>query len=236
MALPKMGHPPCDAFERDSVDSGGMSSPLARRRSSSFAVLGGLVLVLLLPVTVFGHAELDTSTPADGAIVDGPFAGTIFMTFTEGLAGESSAKLRDSAGLVPAADDVHFDTITLMPDAPLAAGDYEVEWTAVAEDGHIERGTVRFTVVLSATPEPTPSPTPAPSATPTTSAPTTPTPAPSPSATLTPVATPAASPAGPDDPDTTGGAGDVLLPIVLGALLVGGLAFVLLRRRDSTTP
>lgn len=213
-----------------------MSSPLARRRTSSNAVLGGLLLVLLLPATAYGHAELDTSTPAEGTTVDGPFAEPIVLTFTETLVGESGAELRDGAGLVAATATLDGDTITITPDAPLGDGDYAVEWTAIADDGHIERGTVRFTVAVPATPEPTPTPTPTPSVSPAVSAPATTTSAPSPSATPTPATTPAASPAGPDDPDTTGGAGDVLLPIVLGALLVGGLAVLLLRRRDTTTP
>jgi methionine-rich copper-binding protein CopC len=208
-----------------------MSSPFPRRRTTSYAVLGGLVLALLLPATAYGHAELDTSTPAEGATVDGPFAEPIVLTFTEALAGESGAELRDSAGLVAATATLDGDTITITPDAPLGDGDYAVEWTAIADDGHIDRGTVRFTVVVPATPEPTPTP----SATPAASVAASATPAASPTATPTPVATPAASPAGPDETDTTGGSGDVLLPIVLGALLVGGLAVLLLRRRDTTT-
>lgn len=202
------------------------------------AIATGLLLILLLPTAVLAHAELETSTPAADSMVDGPFADPIVMTFSEGVVGASGAKLRDSASgdEIAATSEIDGDTMTLTPDEPLAEGEYEVEWTAIADDGHIERGTILFTVVAAATPEPTASPTPTPvaSATPAASASATPSPAP----TLSPAPTAAASPSGPDDSGATGGSSDVLLPIVLGALLVGGLAVLLFRRRDSssTTP
>ena len=211
-----------------------MHPPTSRRLA---AIAAGLLLILLLPTTVLAHAELETSTPAAESMVDAPFTDPIVMTFSESVVGDSGARLRDSASgdVVAATSEVDGDTITLTPDEPLAEGEYEVEWTAIADDGHIERGTIRFTVVTAATPEPTASPTPTPvaSATPAASASATPPPSPTPS----PAPTLAASPSG-GDPGATGGSNDVLLPIVLGALLVGGLAVLLFRRRDSssTTP
>lgn len=217
---------------------GGMDTDRRHRRPAALAA--GILLILLLPMAVLAHAELVGSTPAADSTVDGPFADPIVMTFSEGVVGESGAKLRDSAsaGAIDATSAIDGDTMTLTPDAPLVDGEYEVEWTAIADDGHIERGTIRFTVVTPATPEPTASPTPTPtpvaSAAPTATASATPSPAP----TASPAPTPVASAGGPDGSDTSGGSGDVLLPIVLGALLVGGLAVLLFRRRDSssTTP
>jgi methionine-rich copper-binding protein CopC len=197
---------------------------ITTRRWIRFTGLAGaLLLTLLLPTAVSAHAELESSIPAEGATVAGPFAEPIVMTFSEGLVGESGADLRDSAGLVPSTDEIQGDTMTLTPDEPLTEGDYAVEWTAIADDGHIERGTIRFTVEAPATPEPTATPTaePTASASAESSATASPTPVPSPSA-------------APADPDSSSGAGDVLVPIVLGALLIGALAVLLLRRRDTT--
>jgi methionine-rich copper-binding protein CopC len=192
-----------------------------------------LALAMVAPAVVFGHAELDASDPADGASVEGPFAGPIVMTFTEQLGAESSAEMRDGAGDVAATAVVDGTTITLTPAADLAEGEYEVRWTTAADDGHIERGSFRFTVLPSATPEPTASPTPSAAATA----------SPTSEATATAEATPSAVPAASDSPipsaapdggDASSGS-DVLLPIIAAVVIVGALAAFLLRRRDSTS-
>lgn len=194
-----------------------------------------LAMALVAPAIVLGHAELETSDPADGASVEGPFAGPIVMTFSEGLEAESTAELRDGAGRVASSVDVDGETMTLTPDAALAEGEYEVRWTSAADDGHIERGSFRFTVLPVATPQPTASPTPTPAATasPTAGA----------TATATPEATPSAVPAASDAPvpsaapdgNASSSGGDVLLPIVAAVVIVGALGVFLLRRRDSTS-
>ena len=194
-----------------------------------------LVLAMIAPAVVLGHAELETSDPADGASVEGPFAGPIVITFSEDLEAESSADLRDGAGRVAATAGIDGATISLTPDAPLAEGEYEVRWTAAAGDGHIERGSFRFTVLAAATPEPTASPTPTPEATASPTAEAT--------ATATPDGTPSAIPASSDGPvpsaapdgSATSSGTDVLLPIVAAVVIVGALAAFLLRRRDSTS-
>ena len=190
------------------------------------------LLLLMVPAAVLAHAELETSTPAADSMVDGPFTDPIVMTFSEALVGDSGARLQGDAGDVPATFVIDGDTMTLTPDSPLLEGDYQVQWTSVAADGDIERGNILFTVVAAATPEPTASPTPTPVAT--TSAP----PSTAPSTAPTPAPTVTAAPSGPDEAATGGGSGDVLLPIIVGALLVLGLAVLLFRRRDTppTTP
>ena len=47
------------------------------------------------------------------------------------------------------------DTMTLTPESALADGEYEVQWTSIAADGDILRGTFLFTVATPASPEPT---------------------------------------------------------------------------------
>ncbi len=201
------------------------------------AIAAMLLLAWSFPMTVLGHAELETSTPAADSTVDGPYADPIVITFTEGPVGDSGARLRDSASgdEIEATATIDGDTMTLTPAAPLVDGEYAVAWTAIADDGHVERGTILFTVVTPAIPEPTASPTP--TVTPTASTSASATPSASPDATPSAAPTPAAS-SSPSDPDSTSGAGDVLLPILLVALLIGGLALLLYRRRDSssTTP
>jgi methionine-rich copper-binding protein CopC len=194
-----------------------------------------LAVAMLAPATVLGHADLDTSDPADGASVAAPFAGPITMEFTEDLAPESGAELRDGAGDVAATAVVDGATITLTPDAALADGEYEVRWTSVADDGHIERGSFLFTVLPEATPEPTASATPTPAATASPTAEATSTA----SAEGTPSAVPAASdgpvPSAAPDGGSTSSGSDVLLPILAAVAIVGGLAVFLLRRRDSSS-
>jgi hypothetical protein len=108
-------------------------------------------------------------------------------------------------------------------EAPLEPGDYVIEWTGVAVDGHVERDTVAFTVAPAPTPEPSPSPTPTPE--PSASAPPA-SPSAEPSASATPP--PGPTPSGTVDPS---GEGDVVLPIVVGLLVVAlGGAYLLTRR------
>jgi methionine-rich copper-binding protein CopC len=203
-----------------------MTHLAVQRQARLMAPLAVVLLVLAAPMVVFGHAELDTSDPAEGAVVEAPFAGPIVMTFTEDLVSGSTAKLVDGAGDVSSTIKITGATLTLTPGAALPEGSYQVRWTSVADDGDVERGTIGFTVVAAATPGPTA------------------TPAPTASASPTPIATPPASApassspspaAGSDASGTSGSGGDVILPIIVGALLVGTLAAFLLRRRDSTS-
>jgi hypothetical protein len=159
------------------------------------------------------------------------------MTFTEAVVGESHADLRDGGGAVPATSVLDGDTMTLTPESALTDGDYEVQWTSIAADGDILRGTFLFTVATPASPEPTAtaasssSPTPGP----TSSSSPSPSAVASPSLAPSPAATPLPSPSGTGDAGDAGSSSDVILPIVLVALLIGGLALLLLRRRDSSS-
>lgn len=173
---------------------------LTRRRRLPLVLLASFAVLAATPIALQAHAELDTAAPADGSTVQAPFAGPIVMTFTEALSSGSGAELLDNAGSVGASTTIDGPTMTLTPDAPLAAGVFEVRWTSIADDGHVERGTVRFTVADAATTEPTAS----------------------------------AAPGSGSSGDAASGT-DVVLPIIVGALLVGALAIVLLRRRDSTS-
>ena len=203
--------------------------PALLRLRLAIATLGVAGVTLLSPALALGHSELDVPTPADGATVEGTPA-TIEGTFTEPLDPDaSSLGLRDAAGSLLAeggvdpADELR---MAVDPVPELAPGTYEVEWQAVAVDGHIERDTWSFTVVAPATPEPTPTPEPSETAAPTNTPPPTETPS------LTPAPTPAASP---DPGDGTGDSSDVILPILLGLAIVAGVAVALVRRQSQAS-
>jgi methionine-rich copper-binding protein CopC len=194
-------------------------------------LLLGLVIALSVPAVVLGHAELDTSTPSAGSTVESPFDGPIVLTFTEPLGDDSEADLIGPDGDQAASAEVDAPdaTMTFTLTAPLDPGDYEVRWTTVADDGHVERGTIEFTVTPAPpTPEPTPEPTPAPTATATAVA-SSPPPTPSPP--------PAATPSPTVDGGATGGSSDVLIPIIVALLIVGaGGAYLLTRRNRPIQP
>lgn len=194
--------------------------------------LAGLALALMfalaLPASVAAHTELERATPADGSTVDAPFDGPIRLEYSEELAAGSGAELQDDGGgaIATATVDGPGAAMEFELDTPLGPGDYQIAWTGIAVDGHVERGTVAFTVE---TPPPTPEPTPSPSPTPEPSeslAPATPTLEP------TPAPSPSPSPA----PVDSAGSGDVVIPIIVALLVVALGAGYLLSRRGRPTP
>jgi methionine-rich copper-binding protein CopC len=185
-------------------------------------------LVALLPAVVAAHAELETSAPADGATVESPFEGPIVLDFTEVLADGSGADLLGPGGaaVASAAVDGPGARMSFELDVALAPGEYEVRWTGVALDGHVDRGTFGFTVAPAApTPTPTPEPTPTPAAS-ASAAGETPSPA-----TAEPSVSPSPSPGGGVD-----ATGDMLLPIIVVVLVAAAGAAYLLTRRNRPTP
>jgi len=197
--------------------------------SSSRRLVGvcalAILLLLALPGMAFAHAELETATPADGSTVEGTPDEIVFL-FTEAVFEGSSLELRSAADAVVATggpDPAGTIRMAIVPPT-LEPGTYTVRWTAIASDGHVERGTVTFVVTAPPTPSPTPAPTPAPSA----SASPTASPTSTPDATPSPTPAPSAAPT-----DPTAGSGDVLIPIVVALVLLGALGASLLRRRNS---
>jgi hypothetical protein len=190
------------------------------------AILVAFSLVLVVPGLAAAHAELVRSSPADGDTVEGTPA-VITADFSEPVSDGSTIDLVDASGAVVAEGRIHEfnDTRLIIEPDDLSAGEYEVRWQAIADDGHIERGTFSFTVV--APPTPTPSPTPAVTAPPESAAP-----SPPPTATVAPAPTPSPTPAGSGDPASSA---DTLLPILAAVILVAVLGgFLLLRRRPSS--
>jgi methionine-rich copper-binding protein CopC len=194
---------------------------LGRRAArAAFLALG---LLAVLPTVALAHSELESSTPAEGAIL----AATpteIRGEFSEPLdPARSSLELRGPDGAVVARGGVPDGgpatrmTITDLPALP--PGPYVVRWTTVTPDDEgVERGTFTFSVEASPSASPT-APASAPASL-----------APAASSSTASTAAPSASPAPAPAPAPAGG-GDLLIPlVVLGAVLVGGVAWLLRRR------
>jgi len=185
------------------------------------------MMLLGIAAPALGHAELISAEPADGSTVEGPSI-SVVLTYDEPLAEGSSATLNGPSGpeVNLPIDPAGPTRMTSGPD-PLTVdpGAYTIQWTSVAADGDIERGTVRFTVTA---PQPTPTPAP-------TDAPT-PTPAPP---TAAPTAPPTAAPSRTATPAPgdgwSGNTSDVILPIVVGLIIVALVAWRLLRRGSTST-
>ncbi len=194
---------------------------------STAPIAFALLLVLLLPAVVAGHAELREMAPEDDATVQGTPA-EISATFSEPLETDGSTfSIRDAAGERLAVGRIDPDDPTRLvidPVPELGPGRYEIRWQAASADGHIERDTWSFTVEAAT---PTPAPTrdasvaPSQSGTPSASA--------SPATTPSPTVTPSGPIAPPGDP--AGSTTDVLLPIIAGlAIVIVGAALLLSRR------
>jgi methionine-rich copper-binding protein CopC len=202
-----------------------------RTRTGRFRVAGLLAFALLalLPASAMGHAELSEASPGDGDVVGEPLT-RLTADFTEDLADGSAMTLRDAAGAVVAEGGIHPSNERLMlilVDEPLPSGEYEVGWQALAADGHIERGTYRFTVATTAAATPTAAPSQPAASAGASAPPSGPAPTPIP-------ATPAPS-AAPTDPAAS--SGEVLLPILAAVVLVGLLGgYLLFRRRPASRP
>lgn len=179
-----------------------------------------LLLVAFGAPGVLAHAGVLASEPAAGSAVGGAFPGPVIVEFTEAVEDGSGLALVDATGIEigSGAFDAAMPTrIVIDLASPLGPGTYEIRWTIRTDDGHVERGTIPFTVtepMPSATPTPEPSlaPTAAPSA-----APATPTPSPTPAASA----------------DGSGGSSgaEAFVPIIAVAAIVAlGLVLVLRRR------
>lgn len=184
-------------------------------------------LLLLAAPIVSAHAELQSRTPRPSSTVPaGPVE--IIARFSEQISDRSSMTLRDASNAIVAQGAVDGRDLRIGLEG-LLPGAYEVRYTVISSDGHVERsgpGSWPFTVAEAATASPSPTPSEEPSGTPAATAEASPSPADSPS----PTATPAPSP----PPGSTATGGDVVVPIVVALVVVlGGLAALLLRGRRS---
>jgi copper resistance protein C len=231
-------------LDSSAVNTGHAALPTERDARRPITWLSGLVapiaalaLLLLVAGPVAAHAELVSSDPPDGAVLDVPPT-SVTLTFSEGLnAARSKFQLLGPDGALVGTGTAAADgdeTMTLGG-LELAPGEYLVKWTSVSEDTDILRGELHFTVNEAS---PSPAPTPTPSATPAESA-ATPAPTVAPSTpTLEPVdasssAEPTVIPVNGDAASSSGGLGDALLPIVAVLVVVAVVGAYLVRRSRS---
>jgi copper resistance protein C len=199
------------------------------RRPLLAALLLALGAFIALPTVVAAHAEFERSTPEDGETVQGS-PSVIRAFFTEDLADGSEMTLLDEGGMTIATGTIDAANPTRMRIDPpdLEPGDYDVQWKAFADDGHLETGTFTFTVSAAVTPPPSLSPLP--------STPVSAPPSPSVEPTGSTPATPSPTEGEPSPPANAAGTSDVLLPIIAAVVIIGVLGGYLLMRRQPARP
>ncbi|MGE5701171.1 MAG: CopD family protein [Clostridia bacterium] len=107
----------------------------------------GLAALLLFPATIWAHAYMGASSPAQEAELK-TAPQEIRMTFTEKINGEvSQATLRNDAGkVIPTTKRTENDESIILSVPNLANGVYHVEWQILSEDTHVTEGSFRFAV------------------------------------------------------------------------------------------
>jgi copper resistance protein C len=189
-------------------------------------------LLLAMPAAVAAHAEFERSTPGQGETVQGS-PRVIRAFFSEELADGSEMALLDETGTTIAEGTIDPANPTRMRIDPpeLEPGDYEVQWKAFADDGHLETGTFTFTVSAPITPPPSAPPSALPTASSPVSAPPSGSALPTVSAVVAPSPTEAATP-----PANAAGTTDVLFPIIAAVVIVAILGGYLFMRRRPAQP
>ena len=210
----------------------GMHRHLSSRPARA-ALFVAVSLLLAMPAAVAAHAEFVRSTPEDGETVQGS-PRVIRAFFSEELADGSEMALLDGAGTTIAEGTIDPANPTRMRIDPpeLEPGDYEVQWKAFADDGHLETDTFTFTVSAPITPPPSAPPSTPPTQSSPVSAP--------PSASALPTASAVVAPS-PTEGDATppasaAGTSDVLFPIIAAVVIVAVLGGYLLMRRRPAQP
>ena len=129
-------------------------------RIRTTASLGAAILLLLTPAAASAHAQLLSSAPAADATLTEPPA-TITLTFDDELTAASSFDVVDASGttLATGAVDSADPKAMVVATPALPTATYEVRWTAGTADGHIERGTFKFSLSVATPTAPAPTAT-----------------------------------------------------------------------------
>jgi methionine-rich copper-binding protein CopC len=184
------------------------------------AVAGAGVILAAAPARA--HNSLTASTPGDGAVLDeAPDA--VVLEFLSTVDPDTTEVLIVGPDGEPAMDGpARYDGRTVaVPLAAAVAGRYVVEYTVLADDGHLGTNEITFRLTDAAVPAPSPGPSPSPSATP---------PSPSPAPPDLGAAT-----AGPVERAASAAGGAAWWPWAAGAVVLaaalGGAVFAWRRRR-----
>lgn len=187
--------------------------------------LGIVLLFVAIPGIARAHAELESSTPADGEVLSAAPA-EVSLTFGEELLPDFvNVVATDAAGAVTELTVTSIDgpTATMAWPVDLPGGDWRVDYRVVSQDGHPVEGSIAFSYpATSPTASPTASPTSAtPAPDPTSQSPT---PAPT-SAEPSPTTTPAA-----DESPTS--PGWIIAGVAVLVLVIIAVVGLVVRRRS----
>ena len=116
------------------------------RRAVATLALGGLVIVLT-PSLASAHAELTSSSPANGAQrATAPKAITLKFGEDVTMKGTTLRVLDQNQRRVAATAKAKGAVIIVTPASTLPAGRYAVTWNVMSTDGHLEGGAMTFSV------------------------------------------------------------------------------------------
>ena len=122
------------------------------RSSAPLRVLAALAVavgaLVVAPIPAAAHTEVESTSPADGAVLSEPPA-TVSFTFNEDLLpGTDTISINDDAGNVVATAAVEPDgaTISMPWPAEATSGAFQVAFRVVSGDGHPVTGAISLTV------------------------------------------------------------------------------------------
>lgn len=129
------------------------TSPVRRRARRLLRLIVGLVVALVVASSparpVAAHTDFESSSPADGDVVDGPLE-RIVVEFTNPAAPAGSGfELVDSTGAIrvpTSIDETDGTSFVLTFDPPIDSGSYGIRWEVRAGDAHPIAGSFRFDV------------------------------------------------------------------------------------------
>lgn len=138
------GHPDADFKLVDALKE---NSVLKVSSISAVAI----VVASLSGNAAFAHADLQSAEPAAGSTAT-TSPHEIRLTFSEAVIAKfSGVELRDQAGKPiatgkPAVDPANKNVLVVPISEQLPPGNYKIEWHAVSEDTHREKGNYSFSV------------------------------------------------------------------------------------------
>ena len=121
----------------------------SRRGRVAIALLVGALAAVGTGHVASAHTDFDSSSPADGAVVEGPLDEVVVNFTNPARPAGDGFQLLDPTGavVVPSSiDETDGTSFVLTFDPPLRAGTYGVRWNVQAGDAHPIQGSFRFDV------------------------------------------------------------------------------------------
>ena len=112
------------------------------------AGLLGSLLVLVSATSASAHADMESSVPANGAVVSKAPA-TVKLAFSEPVTLNSAQLLDGQANPLASSAKVSGASVIITPAESLPAGAITTQWNVTSDDGHVVTGAVSFIVGAS---------------------------------------------------------------------------------------